>query len=152
MTVSSRRVRMLAGAVAALLIAQFVAGMVVNLYVVVPHVHPGARAGDYFGGVVDGVAWAARHAAVALAIHAVLGLALAVATLALLGYAVRSGSRRQVVGAAVGAMFTIAAGFNGASFLNYGNAVSSLLMAIFFIVALTAYLVGFHEPPRRDPV
>jgi hypothetical protein len=55
----------------ALLLVQYLLGMVVNVYIVLPGRHPGAGAGDYFSGaaaglawvVADGPAWAAAHAA-----------------------------------------------------------------------------------------
>jgi len=55
----------------ALLLIQYLLGMVVNVYVVLPSRHPGAGAGDYLSGaaaglawvVADGPAWAAAHAA-----------------------------------------------------------------------------------------
>ena len=39
-------------------LAQAGIGMAVNLYATIPPRHPGAGAGDYFGGSVDGAAWA----------------------------------------------------------------------------------------------
>jgi hypothetical protein len=37
-----------------------------------------------------------------------------------------------------------AAGFNGASFLNYGHDFSSLLMTIGFLLALISYALGIY--------
>ena len=37
-----------------------------------------------------------------------------------------------------------AAGFNGASFLNYGHDFSSFLMALGFVLALCAYAIGLY--------
>jgi hypothetical protein len=36
----------------------------------------------------------------------------------------------------------LAAGFNGASFLNYGQDFSSLLMAVGFLLAAISYTIG----------
>jgi hypothetical protein len=41
----------------ALLLIQYLLGMVVNVYVVLPGRHPGAGAGDYFSGATAGLAW-----------------------------------------------------------------------------------------------
>lgn len=38
----------------------------------------------------------------------------------------------------------IGAGFNGASFINYGHDFSSLLMSVGFLLALVSYLVGLY--------
>src|SRR5215469_6210335 len=45
-----------------LLAAQFLVGMLVNLFVQVPAVHPGTNAPEYFSGVAQGVAWALFNA------------------------------------------------------------------------------------------
>ena len=58
-----------------LLLLQFLLGMIVNLYVTVPSTHPGSSASNYFGGLVQGVPWAIAHGALALQLHAALGLA-----------------------------------------------------------------------------
>jgi hypothetical protein len=59
-----------------LLAAQFLLGMLVNLFVQVPAVHPGANAPEYFTGVAQGVAWALFNAPWLLWIHVVVGLSL----------------------------------------------------------------------------
>ena len=49
-------------------------------------------------------------------------------------------------------MFIVGAGFNGASFLNYGHDVSSLIMAVLWALALACYLTGLYlvaRPLRR---
>src|SRR5436190_66735 len=65
-----------------LLAAQFLIGMIVNLYVQVPTVHPGANAPEYFSGVAQGVFWAAFNAQWQLLIHVVLGLLLFILSIA----------------------------------------------------------------------
>jgi hypothetical protein len=65
-----------------LLLAQYLLGMVVNVYVVLPGRHPGAGAGDYFTGAVSGLAWVISDGPGWAAAHAAFGLALAVAALA----------------------------------------------------------------------
>ncbi len=60
-----------------LLAVQFLLGMVVNLFVQVPSVHPGVGASNYFQGVVQGVAWALVHAPLGLLVHAIVLAAVA---------------------------------------------------------------------------
>ena len=124
------------------LLVQMALGMVANLYVTIPAHHPGAHAGSYFSGAASGVGWATGHAPWSLAIHAAFGLVLVVAVVARLALAARRRGRRDIVLAIAGAVFTIGAGFNGASFLNYGHALSSLLMALLFALALAAYAIA----------
>lgn len=125
-----------------LLVGQFVLGMVANLYVQVPAAHPGANAGDYVSGAVEGVRWAALQAPPWLLAHAVLGLALAVNAVALVVAAARSGEAGLLWTVALGGLLVIGAGFNGASFLNYGHDLSSLIMSGLFGLGLATYVTG----------
>ena len=134
-------------AAALLLIVQIAVGMLVNLYVSVPINHPGAHPGNYLGGSIRSVAWAVGHGRFALVVHASLGLALVAITLWVAVRAVRLGPRRVALAAVLGALFSIGAGFNGASFLDFNNAISSLIMALLALCALSSYLVGIYIWP-----
>jgi hypothetical protein len=127
-----------------LLAIQFLLGMAVNLFVTVPAVHPGRNAPEYFSGVAVGVAWALGHADIWLRLHAIDGLLLFVDSLALIWLAVAARKRAWIVASVLGWFGTMAAGFNGASFMNYGHDFSSLLMAIGFLMAAIAYGVGVY--------
>ena len=114
-------------------LAQYAVGMVVNLFVTIPAHHPGAKPSDYFSGSASSVAWAIAHGSVSLAVHAALGLALVVAAIiaaVLAGYVGRRG-----------AACVLGAGFNGASFLDFNQDVSSLIMALLAAVAIACYAV-----------
>jgi len=125
-----------------LLLAQYLLGMVVNVFVARPGRPPGATAAHNFpggawggaGGGADGPAWAAAHAA--------FGLALVVAAIVGVALTWGKGSRAGTALAIVGALAVIGAGFNGASFLDYGHAFSSMIMAGLWALALAAYLTG----------
>jgi len=84
--------------------------------------------------VANGPAWAAAHAA--------FGMALAAAALAAVALAWRKGSTPARAASVVGALAVIGAGFNGASFLDYGHAFSSMIMAGLWALALACYLTG----------
>src|SRR5437879_5695723 len=71
-----------------LLAVEYLVGMLVNLYVQVPSVHPGEGASDYFLGVVQGVAWALVASPLWLLVHAIVGLVLFLASLILIGCAI----------------------------------------------------------------
>jgi hypothetical protein len=132
--------RMVLGAIV-LTLVQAGIGMGVNLYVTVPGHHPGAYPSDYLSGSFDSVVWAISHGALALAVHAALGLALA---LMVIGVAVRAIRLRQgmiTVLSVLGGLFVIGAGFNGASFLDFNNNISSLLMALLAFAAIACYVV-----------
>jgi hypothetical protein len=124
-----------------LVLIQAAIGMAVNLYVTVPARHPGARPANYFSGSASSIGWAVAHGALSLAIHATLGLALAVLVI---GVAVRSFALTSWPVRAwsiLGALLVIGAGFNGASFLDFNYNVSSLIMALLAFAAAGCYAV-----------
>lgn len=127
-----------------LLAAQFLIGMLVNLFVVVPASHPGTNAPEYFSGVVTGVLWVLGHATLWLWLHAIIGLALFLASLILLGLAIASRRRGWIISSIFGLLGIVLAGFNGASFLNYGHDFSSLFMSMGFLMAAIAYMLGVY--------
>jgi hypothetical protein len=86
-----------------LLLAQYLLGMVANLYVTIPAQHPGASAGNYFGGAASGIGWVIPDGPAWLAAHAALGLALVVAALAAVVWQRGSGSRLIMFTSVLGA-------------------------------------------------
>lgn len=137
------RLHTFAGIALLLLATQFLIGMVVNLYVQVPSTHPGAGASEYFSGVVQGVIWAMTHSTLALLVHTVLGLLLVLASFVLIGLAIASRHRLWIVLSILGWIGVCGAGFNGASYLNYGHDFSSLLMSVGFLLATVCYTLVF---------
>lgn len=135
--------------IAILLVCQIAVGMVVNLYVTIPLHHPGARPADYFGGSLRSIGWAIGHGAPSLAIHATLGIALVAAAIwvAIRAVALRSGP--VAIASVLAAGLVIGAGFNGASFVDFNHNISSLLMALLALGALTCYLVALYLLPGR---
>jgi hypothetical protein len=65
-----------------LLVVQYLLGMAVNIYVVLPKTHPGAAASNYFTGAASGLGWLIPDGPVWAGVHAAFGLALVVAALA----------------------------------------------------------------------
>lgn len=142
-TRSNRPVRLLTTLVLLLLVAQFLVGTVVNLFVNIPKDHPGARPSEYFSGSLQSVNWALSSSGLPwLEGHAGIGVLLFLAAIALLLVAIRSGRRGQVIAAAFGLAGIIAAGFNGASFLDFNEDFSSMLMSGGFALAVAAYVLG----------
>ncbi len=126
-----------------LLGAQFLIGMLVNLFVTVPSAHPGVNPSNYFVGVAQAVAWALFNAPWALLIHVVIGLLLFLLSIVLLVLAIASRRRAWITISILGLIGIMGAGFNGASFMNYGGLnISSLLMAVGFLLAAICYTIG----------
>lgn len=131
-----------------LLALQFLLGMVTNLYVPIPASHPGSNADNYFVGVLQGLGWAMTHGEWALQLHVLMGLWLILMSFALIGVAYRAHERVWMISAPISVFGMLVAGFNGASFINYGQNLSSLLMSVGFLTALVALLVGLYLTPR----
>jgi hypothetical protein len=134
-----------------LVLLQAAIGMLVNLYVTIPTRHPGADTSEYFGGSLRSLGWAIAHGALALAFHAALGLALVVVVIAVAIDALRLRGRAIAVWSTVAALLVIGAGFNGASFLDFNDNTSSLLMALLAFAAAACYSVVMFvlaDPPH----
>ena len=136
-------------AACALLLVQYLLGMVVNVYVVLPGRHPGASAGDFFSGAAAGLAWLITDGPAWAAAHAAFGMAIAAAAIAAVALAWRRGGTAAKTASVVGALAVIGAGFNGASFVNYGKSFSSMIMAGLWALALACYLTGAVLAVRR---
>ncbi len=127
-----------------MLIAQFLLGMAVNLFVKIPTDHPGSNPPEYFSGVAQSVTWAIVHGHVLLAIHAGFGLVLVIAAVGLLIQGIRMRRRAIVLSVVAGFIGVLGAGFNGGSFLNYHEDFSSMIMATGFAIAVVAYSAGLY--------
>jgi hypothetical protein len=136
-----------------MLIIQFLLGMAVNLFVTIPSNHPGANPPEYFGGVVTSVSWALLHGGLWLTLHAAWGLILLLGALGALVQAIRLGGGGRITLAVLGFIGVLGAGFNGGSFLNYHQDFSSMLMAVGFALAMSAYiaLLFGSTSPRVAP-
>jgi hypothetical protein len=135
-----------------LLLIQYLLGMVVNVYVVLPVRHPGANAADYFSGSATGLGWLISSGPAWAAAHAAFGLALVVAAFAAIALTWRTAGRADRTTAVLGALAIIGAGFNGLSFITYGKDFSSMIMAGLWALALACYLVGAVLAGRRAPL
>src|ERR1700736_2149043 len=72
-----------------MLIAQFMLGMAVNLFVKIPTDHPGSNPPEYFSGVAQSVTWAILHGHVLLAVHGGAGVVLGVGAVGTMVRAIR---------------------------------------------------------------
>jgi hypothetical protein len=137
-------------AVLLLLVVQFLLGMAVNLFVTIATNHPGSNPPEYFGGVVQSVAWAVLHGPLLLVLHASLGLLLVIYSVNLLAQGIQTRTRRFTIPTSFGAFGILAAGFNGGSFLNYNQDFSSMIMAGFFAIAVVSYVIGLYIAPTNQ--
>jgi len=127
-----------------LLLAQFLLGMVVNLFVAIPKTHPGAQPSNYFTGSVRSIGWAIPDGGAWLAVHAVLGMLLILGSVAVGVLAIRGGGWRRITCAGLGFAAILGAAFNGASFLDFGKDFSSMIMAALAVVAVGCYVIAMY--------
>ena len=140
--------RRLTTALLLMLVAQFLFGMAVNLFVHIPGNHPGAHPAEYFSGVERSVRWALVDASPWLQLHAAFGLVLSAVALVALIVAVAGRRRGWILSSIFGFIGIAGAGFNGGSFLNYNEDVSSMLMASGMALAMVAYVLGLGASSR----
>jgi hypothetical protein len=93
------------------------------------------------------IGWAIAHGASALAIHASLGLALIVLGIAIPVRTLKIASRSAGGWTILAAALIIGAGFNGASFLDFGDDINSLIMAVLALAALGCYAIALFLLP-----
>ena len=128
------RFRAAVAAILVLLLLQFAAGMVTNLYVHFPESLPGGEAWT----------WSFAHSTL-VEIHVVLGTLLLIASLVTIELGLWVGMRSANVTAVAGALLVAGAYLCGMWFLTYGQSdISSLCMALGFMGALAVYAVGFY--------
>lgn len=125
-------------------------GMFVNLFVTIPGHHPGANPSDFFAGSSRSVLWSMEHGAIALVLHTVLGLLLALMVIGVVAAALSVGRRSLITWSLLGGLLTIGAGFNGASFLDYHKDVSSFIMTVLALASVLCFLVIVYVTSGTD--
>lgn len=137
------------GLICGLLVQLFI-GMMVNLFVTLPKSHPGSQATDYFDGLSQGMSWAMSQGPWQLMLHIIWGTLLTIGGLSLVAKAWKLAWLPHRAAAIVGLLAMIFASFNGASYVNYGQEVNSLLMASGLIVAIFCYsLILLLDEPNE---
>ncbi|MGH7642006.1 MAG: hypothetical protein ACRENX_03170 [Candidatus Dormibacteria bacterium] len=117
---------------------QYLLGMGLNLFVAIPHRHPGAEGVSFFASVYRSDLWGLTQGGL-LAVHIALGLLLGLASIRLLVAAFTGRGRGFRAASLVGVLAVLGAGFNGASFLIYHQDLSSMLMAALFALAVLCF-------------
>jgi hypothetical protein len=133
-----------------LILVQSGVGMFVNLFVSIPKRHSGAQPHNYVTGSLKSVAWAIDHGALALAVHTVLGVLLAIMVIGIAAKSLRLPRRSLALWSILGALLTVGAGFNGASFLDYNKNASSFVMAVLAFGAVASFFVVLYALPGRS--
>jgi len=131
--------------------AQFIFGMLLNLFVTIPDVHPGAGGANYFAADVKALGWGLSFGdGWALFVHVIVALVLTAGCAVLFIVALRPAGRGWRWFTGVSAMTAIGAVFNGLSFIDYGHDFSSMIMAGCWLVAVGSLVAGLLR--RADSV
>lgn len=139
--------RRLSFALVVLCLAEFVLGMLLNLFVSIPQHHLGTSGSDYFLRAVQSLHWGLSHGNL-LAAHAGLGLPIFLVSLRLVQVTFQQPSKGLRWVALLGLLAVVAAGFNGASFLSYHRELNSMLMSSSFALAVLCFCsVIYSFPP-----
>ncbi|HEY5319677.1 MAG TPA: hypothetical protein VIJ76_02265 [Galbitalea sp.] len=130
---------------------QFVAGMVLNLFVKLTTHHPGTVSGDYFSRSWASLVWAlSGGGGWTLVVHAGIAVILFLGALALFLRSFGRRGRGWRWASGLVAFFTLGALFNGLSFLDFNEDFSSMIMASCWLVAVS--LVTFALVRSRKQV
>lgn len=129
-----------------MLVAQFLLGMWINLFVTIPGHHPGRSksSSQYLSHAVTSDRWALQHASVVLRAHVILGLLLGIGALYTIVMGVRAHRGGLLTWSIVGAIGALVAGIQGASFLVFNDNASSMIMAGGFALAVISYSVSLY--------
>ena len=136
-----------------LLIVQYIAGMVLDLFTTLPKVHPGVT-GSYFSQVWDGFIWALTGGGgAALASHVGIATLLVFGGIATLAFAIAGHHKIWIIAGSFGLLGIVLAWLNGIEFINTGLNKHSFAMAMAFMIALIAYGAGlyFAKPKTTAP-
>jgi|GEM_PF-599936 len=137
-----------------LLIAQYILGMVLDIFVDLPVTHPGSSGGTYLSRTWDGFIWALTSGGPALASHVGTATLLVLGGIATLGFAVAGHSKVWIIAASFGLLGVVLALLNGIEFINTGQDKHSFAMAMAFMIALVSYGAGLYfarQKPALDP-
>ena len=131
------RVRRGSLAVLVLVVAEYLIGMYVNLFVTIPPADHG-----------HGVGSAIANGPAVLTTHAVIGLLLALAAVGVLVQAVMARHPGAIAASAVGLLALAFASAAGASFTSSGHPADSMAMSVLTGVGLLCYAANLYLLPR----
>jgi hypothetical protein len=134
---SLARVRRGSLAVLVLVVAEYLIGMYVNLFVTIPRADHGHSVGS---AIANGPA--------ILAAHAVIGLLLGLAALAVLVQAIVARHPGAIAASAAGLFALAFASAAGASFTSSGHLADSMVMSVLTGVGLLCYAANLYLLPR----
>jgi len=122
---------------------QFIAGIILNLFVTLPNSHPGDSGDNYFARSWHSLVWSmSGSGGWTLSFHAILALLLVLGSSSLAAIAIMKKDKSWRIAGSIAALLTIGAFFNGMSFIDFNKDVSSLIMAVCWVGAVSSLVIG----------
>lgn len=127
-----------------LLVAQFVIGMTLDVFIRIPEMHPGVS-GAYLTRTIDGYGWAMTNGGgVGLTAHLVIATILVLGSVATLGFSIAARNKVWIIASSCGLIGVWLAFLNGLEFINTNLDKHSFAMAMAFMIALISYGSGLY--------
>lgn len=124
---------------------QFILGMILNLFTTLPNKHPG-QTGNYFARSSHSFGWAITlGGGVTLFLHVIIAIGLLLGSFAFIIRAAKAHSKLWLWVSSIGFIGIITAFSHGLAFLDSNSDVDSFIMAMGYIVATVAYIVGIFS-------
>jgi hypothetical protein len=121
---------------------QFLAGMVLNLFWKTPSTKLLCQESNYFSRSFHNLIWILKDkGGWELSFHVYLGILLVVGSLSLLVKAMVAHNQKWIISGGIASLLTVAAFFNGLSFIDFSKNISSMIMAVCWLGAVCALLV-----------
>ena len=141
---SAKALQMRGAFMIATLVAQFVIGMTLDLFIQLPAAHPGTT-GSFWYRSVHGYGWAITNGGgAALTTHLVIGSIMALGAIATLGFSIVAKHKAWIIASSFGLVGVWLAFLNGLEFINTGVDRHSMAMAMAFMIAFVAYGLGLY--------
>ncbi len=124
-------------------VLQFLAGMILNLFVTLPAKHPGSVGSNYFARSWHSLVWSlSGGGGWQLATHAGIAVLLVLGSTALFVKALIWHDKTWSIYGGIAALFTLGAFFNGMSFVDFNKNISSMIMATCWLAAVGSVMYG----------
>ncbi len=123
---------------------QLILGMILNLFITIPTIHPGDIGSNYFIRSMHSLWWIlSLHGGIVLIFHVYIGVLLVTGSIALFIRSLIAKVRKYLsIMFLFVILFTTGAFFNGLSFIDYGHNISSFIMILCWFCAVSLLTLG----------
>lgn len=127
-----------------MLVAEFIIGMTLGLFIHLPESHPGTE-GSFISRCVHGYGWAITNGGgMALTLHIIFATLLVLGSIATLIFSIAAKHKAWIIASVFGLVGVWVAFLTGLEFINSDNDKQSMIMALGFLLAFIAYGAGLY--------